>query len=444
MELHNNLKYLAMTRVAITIWEREDIKEKMRHFYYFVDSSGELQNLMKELMIEVQQLMLPFAIQKHLMYVVNAIGVKRFNWIKFVLKCTDCLRVVKYPIFWTACGRINVSKIFKLVWLKDPNMEKLDIYKMACNYCYETDIYQTWLLLSNRTKHFFDYSFNEGIVDYNEHLYIYWHKFISGELHLAMDKFCMQDPLNIYDIDHSIDENMLNLCLRQGYEHAAIYFWNKLSDNERKQKLLHTFSFILPNKRNELYNRFTINESCGYVLSFMMKKLSDEERATIYLNYKRSLLVIFVNIWPWNENLIQLFEEVQVFFTADDYDWFLIEITYIMINNRIDGIEAEHSHFQKALWWIWKQIPSDVKRNIGENNWYICVRALLLAGDVTSIKLIMNDPALAWKREKIFESAAYAAAYHKKGSYELMQQVTNSEEESRRLDKIVKSREHLC
>ncbi|GFV46387.1 uncharacterized protein TNCV_3232761 [Trichonephila clavipes] len=125
-----------------------------------------------------------------------------------------------YPkiLCWTPHGTIDTGKSIKIV-LKDDRFSIIRRYKLACVYCLEDDIRELLSKMSPACRKLF-YDTNSKVLQND--LAVYWTYYIDGKIDFFEHR-----------IQGSVNKYGLELAFIQGSKPAALYFFQKLNDEER-------------------------------------------------------------------------------------------------------------------------------------------------------------------------------------------------------------------
>lgn len=363
-----NLQCLSIIRIAITIWEQQLVSLKSSVNFY---DSENVKDLCMRVLKQTEQIVLPNSLKTKLLYAVESIGWKIHFWILHIADTFELtLNLAQQTIYWTYYGKIDELKIFKLVWLKDPNLDITLVFEMACHYCLEEHIIYLWEMISCDNEYNY---FKDSNNNCNKHLMMYWQCYFKSDFTKLTTQITSFLQYGIYDSNNFVNQNMFRLSIFQGYEAAVPYFWGRLTEEEKTRNLLQYNNLVTPNfiiMENQVYNMEV--EASGHIFMFIFRKMSETERVKLIQTAKYNILGVFLNVWPWNEFLMTIFEQMFSYFDSDDCEWLLEQIKSFINIDRRSGIKLEQLQFHRMLRYIRKKFPKVFKQHLYLNDsfWY--------------------------------------------------------------------------
>ncbi|XP_034946368.1 uncharacterized protein [Chelonus insularis] len=438
-ELHFNLQQKAALIGAISCWENQ--KNRINEFFTScgIIESDEAKNkwirLTQQVVEESNQKILPSKLKGEFIYIVKEIGKKIFNWFKYILyennlKHEETLNYIN-KIYWTPYGTVDEVETFRLSWLENSNLSITKVYNNACKYALKKEIDHLWQNISKlRQINFINE--NEG---YDQQLSAYWKYIRDGDVSF-LKKCFDKSPLylileNFYDISYyddncSPEENMLKLSVQQGNRIATKYFWEKLTEDEKNRSVINyariaVIYYIHSEHEKDVFNYKNENyvEICIFLINQMtkdQKKLFlNEASGSLILDklvYKQTavksiVLRMLLLVWPWQELLTsvlnEMFENLQL--DSRIVQMCLDVIINKMVEHHMLGHSVRNSRYQRIFHEVWLIIPGSMKQKIIQDHPkcdFIC--RLLDIWDLSSIKLIINDPEIAAVRDQYLES----------------------------------------
>lgn len=400
-EFELNLQRAAMIKIAVSVWERESLKRKIRDEYTnnqlkCYDDNWDV--LTREVLLQLESIVLPVDLKREIIYMVRSISFKMFSWIDFVAKKLHCDVGVAQEICWTEHGTIDKVKSMESLQVGNPKLKIVNLFNMACYFCNEEFIYKLWehLPSEKQTCQFYN---RELYKKYEHHLVAYWKYCINHNLP-SLVQYLVIDHCNIYNVNYTVEENMLRLCVSEGFELAAKYFWNKLDKDEKRRNLFKSAMAVLKKSTGN----YSLERKEGYVeiFIFLLKKLSEEEKDELIEEEAGLVLNLFLSAWPWQEFFMPIFEAALDRLSQEDY----IDLCEIIVDKLTEdhnlGISLQECKFRRILHEVWKKSSPELKEsvNVYSNGWYI-LKNLLSMEDIQSMKMIINDPCLEEERAEL-------------------------------------------
>lgn len=423
-----NLQRMAMGTTALSLWERPHIKNKVRDFFrheykdgirsreYKEANEAKWSNLTKEVLNQLEPRVLPKILDSELIYVIREVGAKIYNWYEYIKENLSYNNVdYAQQIYWTPYGSIDQIKIFKSFWLensslstgnKDRDISRL--FRLACNYVLEEHINNLWQQVPKEIQEGTFYT--ESIYEeYKFHLIAYWVLTFYGELHHLTRylKRVSRDHDKLYDCNHSVEENMFRLSVSQGYELAAKYFWNKLSDEEKDRNLISSIGLSI----KRYYNIYTSEEASykhekyAEICTYLMSQMTISQEQELFKSYNSSILEIFLSHWPWQELLMPTLERMWSYLGNGGYQNILYEIVCKISKDYGLGYAIENSKYQRILHEIWQKSPACLKQQIDQSyhDSSNITTKLLDIWDLSTLKLIINDQDMVQRRWELID-----------------------------------------
>ncbi|WP_017442886.1 hypothetical protein [Rickettsia gravesii] len=404
-KLELNLEQMAMISKAISMWEQKDIKDKVRSFSIDTNSRENEEQwniLIQKVISKLGTENLPSITKSKLGGIVSAIGLKIFNWIKYIKQELHYGCDYTEQICWTKYGTIDKLVTFK-AWIDNKKLTVSDLYKFACNYCLEEYTNNLWQQIpdQNKVKPFYNTKIYE---EYDYHFVAYWKSYMDGNLDMLIKYFKRfgSDYKKIYDLNHSVEENMFRLSILNANELGVKYFWNRLNEEEKERNLKQSVISVLE-KSNE--HDITLKDSYIDIFAFLIEEMGKEERAGLFQEYKNAILRTYLLNWPWEELFMPTLEQMWYYFTAEDYKGLICDITSVMYENHKLNNDILTSRYTDILHEVWSKSPVRLKQtvNMERGAWNRVLSNLFAIEDIQSISIIINDQDIVSIRQELID-----------------------------------------
>ncbi|XP_018308622.1 uncharacterized protein [Mycetomoellerius zeteki] len=131
-ESHNSLQRLAILNIAISLWERPDVKSKVKEFFILCarERSRESRmlskwyDLTKEVLQQLERDVLPAILYRELLHVSKEIGKKIYGWYwrierENMVQYGKVGQALEYvdQIYWTQQGTVDAVRIIQSSWI---------------------------------------------------------------------------------------------------------------------------------------------------------------------------------------------------------------------------------------------------------------------------------------------------------------------------------------
>ncbi|XP_055925833.1 uncharacterized protein LOC129957521 [Argiope bruennichi] len=251
----------------------------------------------------VLKLMIPAPLKKRMMLLVRPIGTELLNWQKFhkgILKhsCNTFYIPLLHHLCWQSAGLIAYGDTAeRLVHLESLDVEKR--YQFACTYCLVDYIPNLWEKLSEETRERF-YGQLSVSPWRQVQLESYWAYVLKGE-ESKLDSIVSRR----FEEGFSFNRYAFEGVARKGNRTAAEYFFQKLTDEEKRNSVRDTTKFILkigrPNATR--MNCDAPKEKLSDVMFYIFSQMRDEERLELMIRFPAETLVCYFD-WPWQDALL--------------------------------------------------------------------------------------------------------------------------------------------
>lgn len=422
--LEISLKRMALIQVAVNFWEQPCIKNEIKIFFSKHDSYTILRSEQDKkidwnrvLYNQLQKMKLPDTIKNELMFVITAVGDRRFEWFKYMSHKLENEKH-QYPaishyldnVSLTNIGTIDGVKVFESLFNNETRgTDTIDMpymYEEACNYCLENYIENIWHKCSNEDKEALSWKTRWNIGDgYNVHLLVYWRWYISDRTsHLFIQSTSPNNYDELYDFNHSAKENTFRLSVLGGYDVAVKYFFNQLNEDEKNRNLIEATEMVLNEKILELSD--SSDDDCNKqyidILVFLIQQMTDEKRLDFLRKYKLKILNILLINWPWQYLFLQTLDLLWEFFT--DYDY--VNLFKSIVESILDEYEfrdiTESTNIQ-MLYETWYRSPIRLKHSIVKDCWTTFDKLMRVVRDTCFLKSLINDDDMKLLRQELLE-----------------------------------------
>lgn len=397
-----SLENRAMAVKAISFWEQKHVKNKIRlifaHDDYPIGVVEEYRNLIREVIEQSKQMNLPTIIDSKMTTIVIATGLRIYRWTEYFKKNYSLSFAER--IYWTDCGAIDKVRTFKLWCLNNKTLNVVGVYNLACNYCVEEDVH---ILREQVPRHVLEKNAFCQSQEYGyPHLLLYyWRYVLVGNQELLYDYFCCS--LNRHRREFSVMENLFFFSAIRGFDCAAKYFWNKLTVNEKQRNVMNVTELLVKYKKNPADWNETIENSVQ-VISLLLDEMSAEQYDAFMQEMKIDVLYLYLSTVQWQYLTVfyQILDSTWTSFSDNDFCMLQryvlkkLHAVYLQVGT------VEGSEYQRIFHFIWRKCVCGTKHKLVGVEW-IMLKTLLMIDDVSSLKLIINDPDMKHQRSDILK-----------------------------------------
>ncbi|XP_033217715.1 uncharacterized protein LOC117173328 [Belonocnema kinseyi] len=402
-EIH--LQRLCLIKVAVSLWERKEIREKICVFFEELSSKEDdilIRNwkfdLTKKVLSLMNNLPLPNFLINTLKHYVSSMGFQIYQWTKFVTKNLGFNIVCTDYIFWTHYGTIDKIQTFKY-WYDHRILETSQLFNVACIFCLEDYVPILWNEIPDEVRKN-DFYLKKIYTFSIYSLIIYWKKRLGEEIEENFVSFIHSEEwekiltlrragllkrdenyhrkmswLEFCHESFSIEENMYRGAIIEGQELAVQYFWNNL-DERCQMRDFEDIMLAIDREKNER----------GYsdILIFMMTRLKINKALPIL--YSHSLWETLLRNFPFEEFFIMALDRALELnkdygILENKFFWSLVGT----ILNRIDDERllfdaGDVSVYEKILQDMWDIIPESARYWVAQNPSFYIQRGLRRRG----------------------------------------------------------------
>ncbi|XP_033216310.1 uncharacterized protein LOC117172464 isoform X1 [Belonocnema kinseyi] len=424
-----NLQKICLVKVASSLWENKDVKQKIELFLQKTYKNSEIveeQNilhwnkLLKDVLSHINNLPLPNKFSNKLRHITRSMGLKIYSWIKYITKVLFLDSVCIEDLSWTQYGSLDKIKIFKN-WVEKKRLETTQLFNIACFFYLKDSVPSLWSeipeivrknefysnfiykmekfshiaywknILEDNTNKYFETSavkVKEEIGEASRNLPVVGNTegFESYHLSFLLGMFVSRNPYA-----DGFEENMFELSLIKGQEFAVQYFWNRLDDEFGKRIL---------NYVRYLYRKQFLPEYTDTII-FLVTKMLMRESFEFSMEESFGLSVLLSN-HPWDEFFLPLLDKIcelypPLVYYGDEYRFDFLRLFDRIVELMHHEFElngtVENSVYQNFFLETWKRIP-DWAKFLDDDSWNVkfneILSKLLLIEDTESLKFIIN------------------------------------------------------
>ncbi|XP_043480446.1 uncharacterized protein LOC122510099 [Leptopilina heterotoma] len=282
-----NLQRLCMLKIATSIWNKDETKQQIAVFFdnFFPSNDDCLlyenwnQQLTSNLLAFLHNCPLSLSSRANLKNTITITGLQICHWKKFVVNILELNIDESSDIFWTNYGTIDKKKIF-LHWHDKRQLKYSKLFNIACILCFEDYIPNLWEKIPEDER--FNQFYMETIYTSSEYNVIaYWKNLLQVDSKkrytIGIQNENLKKKFSWYQFcnnSQSIEETMFRISMMECLEMAVKYFWEKLSDDERKTSV-----------RTLIKTNYSIRDETEFarILFFLSTKLSRERSEEYFL-----------------------------------------------------------------------------------------------------------------------------------------------------------------
>ncbi|WP_264339069.1 hypothetical protein [Wolbachia endosymbiont (group A) of Cydia splendana] len=389
-----SLEHITLVKIAITLWNQDDIRALTARFYFrsliLSERRKEWQVVEDKVIEKIPELLLPEPLKKKVLNFIKPIGLEILKWREYHDQNSYLGIDLPNELCWTPQGTVD-KKETAVVLIKDENLDITRRYRLACIYCLEDDIRELWSKMpENRRKSF--YSEEDPRKVRQQELVVLWTYYTKGEVN---------------KLDNMIERRWQSKCspYQYAFEYAAVggnkaateYFLQKLTSKEKEESLVRSAGYVADRRCDSARNRTDLpKEHYADVLCFLLSQMNEEQQTEVFKSYPYEVLKCLLD-WPWQSFFMKTVSRMWDFLSGKDCNYFLRE----MVDKVIEG--HKDYDYQKLFGKFWQQSPDAHKRYvIDECSSGSLLSKLLKIEDKENVKLILKDATLIEKEKIIF------------------------------------------
>ncbi|GFX83027.1 ANK_REP_REGION domain-containing protein [Trichonephila clavipes] len=368
-----SLKEMTRRRVAVSLWNHDDIVTLIKTFafspYFHAEMFHKGNILYDRIIGKIEKLLLPTALEDELRETTYSVGLEilKFNFFQgeYLNEDNRFFFDNEIKIYWTVLGTIDKIRT-AMSFVKDDKFDFTLRYKIACIYCLEDDIPILWEKMAQDKK--ISIKTDSLAIIYQVLIY-FWESEMKKELFKLHELRRMNE--NVY-----VDALEYAAC--NGNIAATRYFFQKLSDEEKRKEGLRMTKKIL--RAVEFYKRYH-----SEVLQFLLLQMSEKDRLNVFQTCSYNLLCSFLE-WPLQPYINDLAGLVWSY--LDPSEFFEL-FRYIAVRNLL--YKGRGCDYQSLFSGLWSGSPLHFKKYIIlEKQWEQLLCLLYEAGDTGSASLILK------------------------------------------------------
>ncbi|XP_044013840.1 uncharacterized protein LOC122856214, partial [Aphidius gifuensis] len=383
------LQQISLTRVAINLWEQPLIKKKIRQSIITMEKTtttatkndNEKIKLIKLLLQQIQDMDILDSMKHLLSCMIKPIGDRLMDWLTRIHKKLKGYTI--YPtiynyldnIHWTTIGTIDEVKVFKKIYNNIDNVNSINmifLFEESCYYCLKKYITTMWNDFSYVERDILWSKVESNGPTPDVYNLIYWILYLSDKQLLDFIKeFSPNDYLPYKGLTDK--RNMFNFSSTIGNDVSVKYFFNRLTDDEKNNYLIHAAEQLLFNEKERQYNHSLVPidkqinnlKFIGDTLIFFIKEMSVDTRNKFFNKSCNFILGALARELPWRF----------FYLTVLNYCWsYFDDFNYQILFNNIINIIIEENKYNgtmkySSLWLIsetWKNSPLKLKKSINK------------------------------------------------------------------------------
>ncbi|GBM92256.1 hypothetical protein AVEN_212540-1 [Araneus ventricosus] len=315
------LKQLALIKVAIGLWNQDDVLSSMKKPPS--DDKSLTNSPMREwantLIMKVKEkvptLLLPDPLREELIHLIPPIGSEMLRWKlhhRFLIS-SDATDVLD-QICWTSQGTVD----YRETAVRLIRQERVDIvssYKLACLYCLDDNIQAIWGKLSEDDKACFYNKEDPGHFQRQNTLVTFWTCSLNGDTNILNFLYNARGRKP----ERTLFQEAFECEAMSGNKVATEYFFQKLTFEEREASLVKTAALVAFKRWCKSYEPHDFPpENFSAVVCYLLPQMSEEEQMEIFKGNVDILRYCFLH-WPFQNLFMKLAGLVWPFLSVSDY-----------------------------------------------------------------------------------------------------------------------------
>ncbi|GFU08640.1 hypothetical protein NPIL_14721 [Nephila pilipes] len=282
-----SLCFIACTQIAITIWNRKDIKSSIGSVVNTcVTVNLKMAPQVKQVSTIVDKIEMDSRLKHFIKSIIEPVGYQIFLISNFSKVSTSILNPFNSfemdcsVNFWTNYGTVNTKRVEELI-ARDEQRHESFRFILACNDCFQEIIERLFHSISYAQRNYY-------LSIEKRQLASYWtHRMINDLGFFAF--LILRDKRNFPDSGYSADQFAFLYTLVTGSKSGIEYFMNYLRPNEYEVVWLNRAYHLTANltEKKDYVADMPSRPSLHYVdaLYFSLAKLSEEQRMKILRKY---------------------------------------------------------------------------------------------------------------------------------------------------------------
>lgn len=427
-----NLEYITLLSIAVSIWERQDVKKKAKHYFYKISkkkNGNEWREIIKHVINLVDSKPLPQVSYCKLVYLIRDIGLKLYDFFNYIrnsklFDSTPRKQLYDFyfkKIYWTPYGTIDEIRIFKESWMCTPEIKIHVLYNVACALCLEEYVEDLWARIPDKVK---AQRYNKIYKSRSCHSCIlaYW-ECCRNKKQINLTELLNRQNRNPDDLS-SLEVNLFTISAKKGYKYAAKYFYNKMTDEEKSWRFfegaIETVREFGTSKTSEYYKKDLFVDLLVFLFDHNVR-VSDYNRESdiskVVTDFFEvfsdsdddceTFLSMFIVSSPWQHLLNQIFEIVEDDLNDETYLKLLDKLISEINRASKWSLPINNCIYQQKFREIWLLSPAKFKKAVFNS----VAESLYLAGDFSNMKMVINDPETFEETENLMIFFRKAFAY---------------------------------
>lgn len=373
--LKPSLEYMALAKVAATLWNLRDVRDFIKKFCIPLDK-GDLRdkwsNIEATMLGKVSLLPMPEFLKEKMLIFVRAIGCQILNWIDY--HCVMLFLNIDVPneFCWTSQGEVNKKKAAQVL-VKDEGIDITLRYKLACFYCLEGDICELWDKMPEGCRICF-YNEEDPTSVNQQDLVVFWTYDMKGEVSKLERMIERRFSARLSPYQYAC-----RCAAYRGNRAAVEYFLQKVASGERKELLIRTVESVVTDHPSGGF----LKESYYDILCVLLSQMEEEKQVEVIKKAPLWVLECFLE-WPRQIFFIETASRMWNFLSTTNYN----HLFRIIIDKLRDGCKDFNYQILIQEMWLQSHLKYSVYRTSTFN--YL-LSTLFQIRDENNIKLILKD-----------------------------------------------------
>lgn len=362
--------------------------------------------------IEEEEISLQIAIQlriSNLHKILLAMGEMISSWLDYNIIMCDLSMGCPDQFIWTQHGTIDFRKTAEYIVTNDSTLDLATRYRLACLYCLDAKIVYLWDQASDfHGKHL------ERIRTEESFLVVYWSHYLENEMAVLQEniqQICGKENASVF-------EYAFRGAAMFGSVPGAIYFLQKLTEEEKAQPILETADYVAQVFNMAQNGMKFPQESLVDILRLLLSVMTEEQQTVLLRNRALKVLLAFLQ-WPWERFFLETATYTVKTLKETKFYCLMVTVTAKQISSLLNRNEVFKILWQKSLPLqkkyimdkchevlesiLSQKIPQEYIYNIRENvNPRLLWRRLFSALKLDICERLMEDETEEYKLLKFF------------------------------------------
>ncbi|KAF8789789.1 hypothetical protein HNY73_007702 [Argiope bruennichi] len=324
------LQEITLRRLVVILWNGYDIlasigKHHIKSMLYCEFKSEWCETVESKVITKISKLALPDLLTEQMIQIAKPIGLQIRRWKWFHEKyLSDSREEFDVPVLtklcWTSEGKVDYQRTAEEI-IRCKIVDIVKLYKLACLYCLEDYIPVFWKEIPEEIKKTFQNEENTSDIE-TPHLQFCWPYILKGEVS-KLDYLARKT----YGNPSSFHQRAFEYSARKGNKTAAVYFFLKLTFEEREASLIRTTHYVVAERNFGIY-RYPDDfpkENISDVLYYLLSLMTPEQHMEIFKVHRTRVLRCFLG-WPWQDLFLEISDLMWDFLPASDYSGLLLKM----------------------------------------------------------------------------------------------------------------------